>query len=223
ARVIVGATLAELEAEGLLRAGAGPVGAHVSVKEAVLPFNRFRDVDTILGPEMRATGEVMGVDVTFGLAFAKSQIAAGNRLPTEGTVFISLADRDKPAGLDAARRFAELGFTIVATAGTAAFLEENGVAVEAVVPKRGEGGGHDAERLIEDGKVQLVVNTPRGRGARDDGKYIRTAASIHQVPIVTTGAAARAAAAGIADWAQHKLEVRSLQELHQQAQLRLRL
>ncbi|MGH9286307.1 MAG: ATP-grasp domain-containing protein, partial [Acidimicrobiales bacterium] len=197
ARVMVGATLAELEAEGLLRAGAGPVGAHVSVKEAVLPFNRFRDVDTILGPEMRATGEVMGVDVTFGLAFAKSQIAAGNRLPTEGTVFISLADRDKPAGLDAARRFAELGFTIVATAGTAAFLEENGVAVEAVVPKRGEGGGHDAERLIEDGKVQFVVNTPRGRGARDDGKYIRTAASIHQVPIVTTGAAARAAAAGI--------------------------
>ena len=115
ARVMVGATLAELRAEGLLRPPAG--GGHVAVKEAVLPFNRFPDVDTVLGPEMRSTGEVMGIDRTFGLAFAKSQTAAGNRLPREGTVFLSLADRDKPAGLVAARRFAELGFSLVATAG----------------------------------------------------------------------------------------------------------
>src|SRR5205807_2652065 len=117
ARVMVGATLAQLREEGLLRP---PVtGGHISVKEAVLPFNRFPDVDTILGPEMRATGEVMGVDKTFGLAFAKSQAGAGDRLPERGTVFFSLSSRDKEGGLLAARRFAELGFSIVATAGTA--------------------------------------------------------------------------------------------------------
>ena len=117
ARVMVGATLAELRAEGLLRPPAE--GGHVSVKEAVLPFNRFPDVDTLLGPEMRSTGEVMGIDRTFGMAFAKSQAGAGNTLPSKGTVFLSLADRDKEAGLVAARRFAELGFSIAATAGTA--------------------------------------------------------------------------------------------------------
>src|SRR5439155_11724380 len=112
ARVMVGATLAELRTEGLLRPAV--TGGHVSVKEAVLPFNRFPDVDTLLGPEMRSTGEVMGVDVTFGLAFAKSQIAAGDRLPEKGTVFMSLADRDKAGGTLAARRFVDLGFSVVA-------------------------------------------------------------------------------------------------------------
>ena len=116
-RVMVGATLAELRAEDLLRPPAE--GGHIAVKEAVLPFNRFPDVDTVLGPEMRSTGEVMGIDRTFGMAFAKSQTAAGNRIPREGTVFFSLADRDKAAGLVAARRFAELGYSLVATAGTA--------------------------------------------------------------------------------------------------------
>ena len=115
ARVMLGATLAELRDEGLLRPPA--VGGHISVKEAVLPFNRFPDVDTVLGPEMRSTGEVMGIDRSFGLAFAKSQSAAGNRLPSSGVIFLSLADRDKASGMVAARRFAELGFTFVATVG----------------------------------------------------------------------------------------------------------
>src|SRR6202020_1947856 len=150
ARVMVGATLAELADEGLL---CEPVTGHVSVKEAVLPFNRFPGVDTLLGPEMRSTGEVMGIDRTFGLAFAKSQIAAGNRLPTEGTVFLSLADRDKAAGLDAARQFAALGFELAATTGTAAMLEAEGIAVATVVAKVGESrpGVVDAVDLIAGG------------------------------------------------------------------------
>src|SRR5436305_3903256 len=162
ARVMVGATFDELRSEGLVHPPAE--GGHVSVKEAVLPFNRFPDVDTVLGPEMRSTGEVMGIDSRFGTAFAKSQIAAGNRLPDSGTAFLSLADRDKQAGLPAAVRFVELGFTICATDGTARFLEDNGVPVESVVAKIGEGGGDrlTAADLIAAGKVQLVVNTPRG-------------------------------------------------------------
>jgi len=218
ARVMVGSTLEQLRDEGVLVPPA--TGRHVSVKEAVLPFNRFPDVDTVLGPEMRATGEVMGIDMTFGLAFAKSQIAAGNTLPESGMVFLSLADRDKPAALDVARRFVEQGFTIAATQGTAAYLEDNGVPVETVVAKLGE-GEPTAVDLIEAGKVQLVINTPRGRGPRADGAYIRTAANVHNVACLTTAAAARAAAAGISDWARHPLEVRSIQEFHEEDQLRL--
>ena len=138
---------------------------HVSVKEAVLPFDRFPGVDTLLGPEMRSTGEVMGVDITFGLAFAKSQMAAGTRLPDSGTVFLSLADRDKPAGLEVARAFSELGFSIAATLGTAGYLRSEGLAVDTLVAKVGEEGvASDAVELIAQGKVQLVVNTPRGLG-----------------------------------------------------------
>ncbi len=223
ARVMAGATLATLRAEGLLRPPA--TGGHVSVKEAVLPFDRFPDVDTLLGPEMRSTGEVMGIGATFGLAFAKSQMAAGDELPAAGSVFMSLADRDKPGGMRAALRFVELGFTIAATAGTAAYLESNGVPVDTVVAKVGEdsGAGVDAVDLIRSGKVQLVVNTPRGRGPRADGAHIRRAANIEQVPSLTTIAAARAAAAGIADWAQHPLSVRSLQEYLADDQQRLPL
>jgi carbamoyl-phosphate synthase large subunit len=204
-------------------------GDHISVKEAVLPFNRFPDVDTVLGPEMRSTGEVMGIDSRFGSAFAKSQIAAGNGLPDRGAVFLSLADRDKEAGLAAAVRFVELGFSICATEGTAQFLDDNGVPVETVVAKIGEGESGDSDDrltaadLIAAGKIQLVVNTPRGRGPRADGAYIRRAANVHQVACLTTVAAARAAAAGIADWAAHPLEVRSLQEFHEEGQQRLPL
>ncbi len=214
ARVMVGATLSELRAEGLLR---DPVSGHVSVKEAVLPFNRFPEVDTLLGPEMRSTGEVMGIGTTFGLAFAKSQIAAGNRLPSEGTVFFSLADRDKASGMAVARQFADLGFEVVATSGTAAMLQAEGVPVATVVAKVGDRapGEVDAVEMIAGGKVHLVVNTPRGRGPRADGAHIRAAALTHQVPCLTTVAAARAAAAGIADWIRHPLSVRSLQEYHQ--------
>jgi carbamoyl-phosphate synthase large subunit len=218
ARVMVGDTLASLRAEGLLPANAfgrvPPLG-HVSVKEAVLPFDRFPEVDTLLGPEMRSTGEVMGVDETFGLAFAKSQMAAGTRLPLTGTVFLSLADRDKPGGAEVARQLDALGFVLAATLGTAEYLRDRGIEVETLVAKVGEEGlGADAVELIAKGAVQMVVNTPRGRGSRADGAHIRAASIIHGVPCLTTIAAAKAAAAGIADQVGHAPRVRSLQELH---------
>jgi carbamoyl-phosphate synthase large subunit len=217
-RVMVGQTLTDLRVEGLLPAhavGRVPVLDHVSVKEAVLPFDRFPGVDTLLGPEMRSTGEVMGVDITFGLAFAKSQLAAGTRLPDAGTVFLSLADRDKPAGLEVARSFGALGFSIAATLGTAGYLRSEGVAVDTLVAKVGEEGvASDAVDLIAQGKVQLVVNTPRGLGPRADGRHIRAAAVAYKVPCLTTLAAARAAAAGMADTRAHALAVRPLQDLH---------
>jgi carbamoyl-phosphate synthase large subunit len=219
ARVMVGATIGELRREGLLPEPAG--GGHVAVKEAVLPFNRFPDVDTVLGPEMRSTGEVMGIDRSFGLAFAKSQTAAGNRLPVSGTVFLSLADRDKRAGLVAARRFAELGFRFVATAGTAAALEGEGIPVDSVVGKLTGGDGVDAIELLESGKVDLVVNTPRGRGPRADGDHIRRTATRRGIPCVTTVAAAIAASAGLAERVHREPTVRSLQEYHRDGQLRL--
>jgi carbamoyl-phosphate synthase large subunit len=226
ARVMVGATLQELRSEGLLRpisaevpgtaGGPGAPAGHVSVKEAVLPFGRFPGVDTLLGPEMRSTGEVMGIGDTFGIAFFKSQLAAGTRLPDSGTIFLSLADRDKATGLLAAEHFGRLGFTFAATIGTAKLLEEHGLTVDTVVAKVGENveGAEHAVALIEAGRVQLVVNTPRGRGPRADGLHIRSAALANQVPCITTVAAARAAASGIADWRQHRLSVVSLQELH---------
>ena len=219
ARVMVGATLAELRAEGLLVEPS--TEGHVAVKEAVLPFNRFPDADRILGPEMRSTGEVMGIDRSFGLAFAKSQIAAGDRLPEEGTIFFSLADRDKPAGVEAARRYVELGFELAATSGTADALEAAGVPVQLRVAKL---GGADqktrasdeptAVDLIQAGRIQMVVNSPRGRGPRSDGGYIRSAAGVAGVPLLTTAAAALAAADGMADWSTHPLEVKALQEFH---------
>ncbi len=219
ALVMSGATLAELRADGVLRPPAN--GGHIAVKEAVLPFSRFPQVDTVLGPEMRSTGEVMGIDRSFGLAFAKSQAGAGNRLPEEGTVFLSLADRDKPEGLRAARRFVDLGFSLAATAGTASALEQAGIPVESVVAKVGEAVGADAVELIASGKVDLVVNTPRGRGPRADGIHIRQAATVHGVPCVTTVAAALAAASGIAETVTREPTVRALQEYHADGQLRL--
>jgi carbamoyl-phosphate synthase large subunit len=212
-RVMVGATLADLRAEGLL--GDKAPGDHVAVKEAVLPFDRFPEVDSVLGPEMRSTGEVMGIDLTVGLAFAKSQIAVGDRLPDGGTVFLSLADRDKATSEPAARLLRDLGFAIAATAGTASFLEERGIEVTTVVAKLGEDAGQDAVELIESGKVDLVVNSPRGRGPRADGAHIRQAAAAAGVPVLTTAAAGLAAARGMADWARHELRVRTLQEYHQ--------
>ena len=211
ARLMVGASLAELRDEGLLRP---PVTGHVAVKEAVLPFNRFPDADRVLGPEMRSTGEVMGIDETFGLAFAKSQTAAGDKLPTEGCVFISLADRDKVAGAAAARRLVALGFTVAATAGTAAHLEAEGIPVAETLGKLGEGEGRTAVDLIRDGTCTLVVNSPRGRGPRADGAYIRREAGVAGIPTLTTAAAALAAAEGMAEQRTHPLRVRSLQSIH---------
>ncbi len=217
-RVMLGATLEELRAEGLL---VPPnTAGHVAVKEAVLPFNRFPDADRVLGPEMRSTGEVMGIDRSFGLAFAKSQIAAGDRLPESGTVFFSLADRDKAAGVKAARRYVDLGFTLAATAGTADALEAAGLTVLRRLAKVTEGetggvtDGPTAVDLIASGEIQMVVNSPRGRGPRADGGYIRSAAGVAGIPLLTTAAAALAAADGMADWSTHPLEVKSLQEYH---------
>ncbi len=213
ARVMLGATLAELRTEGLL---SEPVqGDHIAVKEAVLPFSRFPEADALLGPEMRSTGEVMGIDLTFGLAFAKSQLAAGTNLPTSGMVFLSLADRDKKVGVKTAQRFRELGFSIAATSGTADYLTRNGIEVATVVAKLGEPDGQDAVDLIESGEVVLVVNSPRGRGPRADGAHIRAAAGKHNIPLLTTAAAGLAAVNGMADRQSHPLEVRSLQEYHQ--------
>jgi carbamoyl-phosphate synthase large subunit len=227
ARVMGGATLAELRVEGLLRPPAE--GGHVAVKEAVLPFNRFPTVDTVLGPEMRSTGEVMGIDRSFGMAFAKSQTSAWNRLPKEGTVFFSLADRDKRQGIVAARHFVELGFRLAATSGTAAALAAEGIPVETVVgklthPETGEtieDDYQDAVDLLESGRVQLVVNTPRGRGPRADGAHIRRTATVKGIPCLTTVAAAVAAAAGIGEWTSREAHVSPLQEYHQDGQLRL--
>jgi carbamoyl-phosphate synthase large subunit len=154
------------------------------------------------------------IDTTCGLAFAKSQLAAGDRLPDSGTVFMSLADRDKATGIEAARRFAHARFTLAATAGTADALEAAGIAVATRVAKVGEATGTDAVELIASGQVQLVVNSPRGRGARADGAHIRAEAAVQGIPCLTTAAAGLAAANGIVDSAHHELRVRTLQEFH---------
>ncbi len=215
ARVMLGASLAELRTEGLVRE---PITGHVSVKEAVLPFNRFPDADPLLGPEMRSTGEVMGIDATTGLAFTKSQMAAGGTLPESGAIFMSLADRDKEMGVMAAKKFASLGFDIVATAGTADALAEAGVEVARTLAKVTSAGqdieGPTAVDLIDEDAVALVINSPRGRGPRADGAYIRAAAGAKGIPLLTTGSAALAAANGLADWLSTPLRVRSLQEYH---------
>jgi carbamoyl-phosphate synthase large subunit len=219
-RVMLGASLAQLRTEGLLKK---PVtGKHVSVKEAVLPFSRFPEVDTALGPEMRSTGEVMGIDSTFGRAFVKAEIAAGTELPTSGMVFLSLNDRDKPSGLVVARRLRELGLGIAATTGTADYLQRFGHPVDRVVGKVSETTAkknsqpEDAVELIKRGEISFVINTPQGRGGRSDGEAIRKAANIYRVSSVTTINAALAAMQGLFEQQEHPLEVKSLQEYHQQ-------
>ena len=217
ARVMLGATLDELRTEGLVRE---PVTGHVAIKEAVLPFNRFPDADPVLGPEMRSTGEVMGIDSTTGRAFTKSQMAAGGTLPESGTVFFSLADRDKALGVDAAKGFVDLGFAIVATGGTADVFEEAGLPVSQRLAKLTDDGevvdpsGPTAIDLIESGEIVLVVNSPAGRGPRADGAYIRAAAGANGIPLLTTASAAVAAARGMADWLDSPLTVKSLQDYH---------
>jgi len=214
-RVMLGATLAELRAEGLVRPSVlGHGNATVAVKEAVLPFSRFPEVDPALGPEMRSTGEVMGIDRTFGLAFYKAELAAGTILPTSGTVFLSLADIDKPAGLVVAKRLRELGLDVAATQGTADYLARFGNPVDEVVAKVSEGEGKTAVDLIAAGSVTFVVNTPEGKGGRSDGEQIRKACTLHRVACVTTVDAALAAVQGLAEQRDQPLAVRSLQEHH---------
>ena len=217
-RVMLGATLAQLRSEGLLT---DPINnGHVSVKEAVLPFNRFPEVDTTLGPEMRSTGEVMGIDRTFGRAFIKAQTAAGTDLPTSGMVFLTLNDRDKASGPIIAKHLRQLGFGIVATSGTAAYLEKFGFPVDHIVGKVSEHSPEtsterdDAVGLIARGEISFVINTPSGRRTRTDGEAIRKAANIYHVSSVTTIKAALAAVQGLAEMQGQHLEVCSLQEYH---------
>ncbi|MGY1749478.1 carbamoyl-phosphate synthase large subunit [Modestobacter sp. SYSU DS0511] len=225
ARIAVGESIAELRAAGVLAAsGDGadlPADAPIAVKEAVLPFHRFRTVeghgvDTVLGPEMKSTGEVMGLDAEFGTAFAKSQAAVYGDLPTEGTVFVSLANRDKRSAVFPVKRLADLGFRVLATAGTAQVLRRNGVQCE-VVGKFSEGPGNIVER-IQAGDVDIVVNTPFGTpgnsGPRLDGYEIRAAAVSAGIPSITTTQGLAAAVQGIEALRRGHLGVRSLQDLH---------
>ena len=219
ARIALGTTIAELRAEGVLpKQGDGAdviPGAPIAVKEAVLPFGRFQGVDTLLGPEMKSTGEVMGIDAEFGMAFAKSQLAVNNKpMPQSGSVFVSLADRDKRAAIFPVKRLSDLGFTILATSGTADVLRRNGVTVEEV-RKHSEGEGPNGEKTIVqrilDHEVSLVVNTPYGSGARSDGYQIRTAAVLRNVPSITTVHGLAAAVQGIESELRNELQVKPLQ------------
>jgi carbamoyl-phosphate synthase large subunit len=224
ARISLGATVAGLRAEGLLpKRGDGgtlPLDAPISVKEAVMPWSRFRDihgrgVDTVLGPEMRSTGEVMGIDSSFGTAYAKSQAGAYGPLPVKGRAFISVANRDKRSMIFPARELVALGFELLATSGTAEVLRRNGINAT-VVRKQSEGEGPDGEKtivqLIHDGGVDLIVNTPYGTGGRLDGYDIRTAAVARGVPCLTTVQALAAAVQGIDALKHGDVGVRSLQE-----------
>ncbi len=228
ARIMLGASIAQLRQEGLLaRTGDGSAlrpEAPVAVKEAVLPFRRFRrsdgsGVDSLLGPEMKSTGEVMGIDHDFGSAFAKSQTAAYGSLPTSGTVFVSVANRDKRSLVFPVKRLADLGFRVLATEGTAEMLRRNGIPCD-VVRKHFEdpGSGRPASTAIDAinaGEVNMVINTPYGNsGPRIDGYEIRSAAVAMNIPCVTTVQGASAAVQGIEAAIRGDIDVRSLQELH---------
>jgi carbamoyl-phosphate synthase large subunit len=214
ARVMVGERLSDLRAEGLLPDDAGHYRhlRHVAVKAAVLPFGRFPGVDTILGPEMRSTGEVMGIAGDLGVALAKAQAGTGAVLPEKGRVFVSVANRDKRAIVFPVKRLADLGFEVVATRGTAALLARSGIEASCVA-KVSEGHPNAAD-LIAAGRVDLVINTPFGRAPRSDGAAIRTAAAAAGVPCVTTLQGVYAAVQGIEALRRNGAEPRSLQEYH---------
>ncbi|AII03951.1 carbamoyl-phosphate synthase large subunit [Rhodococcus opacus] len=227
ARVMLGESIADLRASGVLPAtgdgGSTPADAPVAVKEAVLPFNRFRradgtGVDTLLSPEMKSTGEVMGIDADFGTAFAKSQTAAYGSLPTSGSVFVSVANKDKRSLIFPVKRLADLGFRILATEGTAAVLRRNGITCQEVHKHSGEtleAGERTIVEKIRDGEVDMVINTPYGNsGPRVDGYEIRSAAVAMNIPCVTTVQGASAAVQGIEAAIRGDIGVQSLQALH---------
>jgi carbamoyl-phosphate synthase large subunit len=206
ARVMVGRKLRDLGVTSEI------VPTHVSVKEAVFPFLKFPGVDTLLGPEMKSTGEVMGIDGSFGMSFAKSQLGAGTVLPLSGKVFVSVLDSDKQAVVEIARRLVECGFGIVATRGTADFLAEHGIDVERINKVR-EGSPHSVDALRR-GEIAMVINTPEGAAASLDSFSIRRTALETHVPYFTTIPAAEAAAEGIAMLRRGALRVRALQDYH---------
>jgi carbamoyl-phosphate synthase large subunit len=183
---------------------------HVAIKESVFPFNRFPGVDIILGPEMKSTGEVMGIDKDFARAYIKSQIAAGQKLPKKGNVFISVRDKDKRATIFIAKKLQELGFHLYATSGTAAALKKSNITVK-VLPKIAEGRPNVVD-LMKDGKIQLVINTPSGRIPRQDEIKIRSHVILYNIPYTTTISGAQATVNGIEAMIKKDLGVRSIQE-----------
>jgi carbamoyl-phosphate synthase large subunit len=212
ARLMTGRTLRDLLPEQVASGRDLDVGSHYYVKSPVFPWSKFAGVDTVLGPEMKSTGEVMGVAPSFGEAFAKAQLSAGQHLPTGGTIFFSVNDHDKPAAIELARRYVNLGFKIVATQGTADALESAGLVVERVFKVME--GRPNAVDLIKGERIQLIINTPHGQDPYFDEKSIRRAAVLARVPTITTLAAAQAAAEGIAAMQRHRVNVNALQELH---------
>lgn len=190
---------------------------HVAVKESVFPFIRFPGVDPTLGPEMKSTGEVMGVDTTFGLAYAKSQIAAGQKMPLSGNVFISVKDQDKRNIIFIAKKLYDMGFRILATSGTAHVLMQNDIPVE-VVPKLHEGIRPNIIDRIKNGDIHLMINTPKGKATKEDESKIRSTAILYGVPLVTTVAGAQATVNGIEALKKKSLDVKSLQEYHMEIQ-----
>jgi len=186
--------------------------SHFGVKESVFPFNMFPEVDPVLGPEMRSTGEVLGLADSFDLAFFKAQQAAKQNLPSQGTVLITVSDKDKAAALQIADEFAKLGFAIKATKGTHRFLAKNGIETERIF-KMSEGRPHIVD-AIKNSQIQLIINTPYGKRSKYDDSYVRKAAIKYGVPYITTTAAATAAVKGIAASRNSRVSVRSLQEYH---------
>ncbi|HBY78336.1 MAG TPA: carbamoyl phosphate synthase large subunit, partial [Cyanobacteria bacterium UBA11148] len=203
-RIMSGETLASL---GLT---SEPIPRHIAIKEAVLPFEKFPGTDVILGPEMRSTGEVMGIDTDFGKAFAKAELAAGQRLPLSGTVFVSTNDRDKLGVVPVVKDLFELGFHIVATEGTRKVLKEHGLDVELVL-KLHEGRPHVLD-WIKNQKIQLIINTPSGEDAFADGRLIRRTALGYKIPIITTIAGGKATAAAIRSLQSQPMDVKALQD-----------
>lgn len=205
-RVMTGRKLKEFKLEKIKKLN------HVAIKEAVLPFSRFPEADTVLGPEMKSTGEVMGIDVSFGKAFAKAEAGAYQELPLKGTVFISVCDKDKKMVIQIARKLSELGFKIIATSGTGNILTYNDIRVSEVLKVRE--GRPNVIDLIKNGQIDLIINTPYGKGPRSDGYYIRTAAVTKGIPCITTISGALAAVQGIEAVLESEFSVKCIQEYH---------
>jgi carbamoyl-phosphate synthase large subunit len=217
ARLMAGKKLSTMKLPLVRHHGVSEIAVHefYSVKSPVFPFNKFRGVDTILGPEMRSTGEVMGISTSYGLAFAKAQLAAGQRLPRKGTVFLSVNDRDKKHVAPLGQELHALGFKLMATRGTASALSAAGIEAEEVF-KVNEGRPNIVD-LVKTAKIDLIINTPLGRESFYDEKSIRRAAIRYNIPCITTLAAAHAAARGIQALLEQGTEVAALQDLHRGA------
>jgi carbamoyl-phosphate synthase large subunit len=206
-KVMAGKTLEALEFTREVKV------SHFAVKEAVLPFIRFPGVDVLLGPEMKSTGEVMGIDMDFGSAFAKAELGAGQKLPLSGNIFISVKNQDKRDVVYISKRLADLGFKIVSTAGTAKILRNNGIPVQELF--KIQEGRPNVLDMMKNREIHLIINTPRGKGPKEDEKKIRVTATVHNVPIITTLQGASAAVNAIESLHKRGIHVRSIQEFHQ--------